>query len=71
MSNFQTIKNSLKKLESKQLSTEKVPGCGVIYKDEYDKMTFDDEPYQEGKARVGYLVVPRKLSMEEWDRENG
>jgi len=71
MSSYLTLKNSLKKLESKQQETEKRPGCGVIYQDEYEKLVFIDEPTERHGNRVGYLVVPRKLTLEEWEEKYG
>ena len=71
MPSYLTQKNSLKKLESKQQGTEKRPGCGVIYQDEYEKLVFIDEPTERHGNRVGYLVVPRKLTLEEWEEKYG
>ena len=72
MSNYQTLKNSLKKLETQQEKTEKKPHCGVITYDEYEKLTFtDDRPHVVNGNKVGYLLVPKKLTLEEWEALNG
>lgn len=70
MSNYTTIKNSLKKLEQKKAKKDKSPHCGVIYQEDYDKLEFLDEP-ERNQKNVGYLVVPRRLSMEEWVEKYG
>lgn len=71
MSNFQTIKNSLKKLETKQKDTEKIPRCGVICCDDFEKMEFPDEPSGRNRCTIGYLVIPRPLTVEEWKKKYG
>jgi hypothetical protein len=71
MSNYQTLKNSLKKLENKQQDTEKKPNCGVVFQDEFEMIEIPDVPLGRNRCTIGYLVVPRPLTMEQWDRKYG
>jgi hypothetical protein len=71
MSNFQTIRNSLKKLENQQDKTEKKHLCGVIYIEDYKKLIFHDEHSGGNRRSTGYLLVPRRLTVEEWVSKYG
>jgi|WetSurMetagenome_2_1015567.scaffolds.fasta_scaffold1828007_1 hypothetical protein len=71
MSNFQTLKNTLKKLETIQEKTVKNPLCGVIYHEDYEKIIFFNEPSGGNRKISGYLVIPRRLTMEEWESKHG
>ncbi len=65
MSNYQTFKNTIKKLEAKQLDRDNYPYSGVICVEDYEKLVLPEEP--EGhRSKVGFLVVPRRLTEEEW-----
>ena len=46
-------------------------GMALVYQDEYEKMVFPDEPSEGHGSKVGYLVVPRKLSLKEWEEKYG
>jgi hypothetical protein len=69
MANYQTLKNSLKKLESHKKVTDQRQYSGVIYFDEYEKLIIPSEGHNGRKNKVGYLVVPRPLSITEWELE--
>ena len=69
MANYQTLKNSLKKLESRQEKTDQRECSGVIFFDEYEKLMASDEGNNGRKNKVGYLVVPRPLSVADWEAE--
>ncbi len=69
MANYQTLKNTLKKLESHQKEKDHTQQCGVIYADEYEKMVLTGEGFKTSKSKVGYLVVPRQLTLAEWQLE--
>jgi len=71
MSNYQTLKNSLKKLESQQHDTDNRQFCGVITKEDLERLR-PLAPSKGGNNRhVGYLVVPRKLTEAEWIEKHG
>ena len=67
---IQNVKNTIKRLENKQAEADKYPHCGVILQKEYDKLIFTDEP-EGNQRRVGYLVVPGRMSEEEWEAKHG
>lgn len=68
MANFQTVKNTLKKLETLQQETNRPEGSGVIFQDEYEKLPPATESCRNGRRnRVGYLVVPKQLNAAEWE----
>lgn len=67
MPSYTTVKNTLKKLESRQNETDRVGGCGVIYYDEYEKLPPAVDGKSRQKNRVGYLVVPRPLTLSQWE----
>lgn len=70
MANYQTLKNSLKKLESRQKETDQRQYCGVIFFDAYEKLIIPAKWNNGRKNKVGYLVVPRPcLTPEEWQAE--
>lgn len=69
MANFQTLKNTLKKLESRQKETDTREYCGVIYVDEYEEMADSGEGFKKSTGRVGYLVIQRPLTIEAWELE--
>jgi hypothetical protein len=65
MPSYTTVKNTLKKLESRQNETDQREYCGVIYADDYEKLVIPADG-KGRKSKVGYLVVPRPLTMAEW-----
>jgi len=67
MANFQTVKNTLKKLESRQQETDQQEYCGVIFIDEYEKLVIPAKGRNGRKNKVGFLVVPRPLPAAEWE----
>ncbi len=69
MANYQTLKNSLKKLESRQEKTDQREYSGVIFFDEYEKLIIPAEGNNGRKNKVGFLVVPRPLTIAEWEAE--
>lgn len=70
MASFQTIKNSLKKLENKEQESDKYPHSGVIFSDEYEKLVFPEESFKGNRRKVGYLVVERPFTtVQEWEAE--
>ena len=69
MANFLTLKNSLKKLEVKQREKEKYPHCGVIRRSDYDKLDFSQISPENNSRKVGYLLVPDKVTLEQWEEE--
>lgn len=70
MANFQTVKNALKKLESRQSETDQQDGCGVIFIDVFLKLPPLPEHHNGRRRKVGYLVVPRRsLTAAEWELE--
>jgi len=69
MANYQTFKNSLKKLESRQNETDQREYCGVIYIDEYEKLAASDEGFRRSTGKFGFLVIPRPLSLDQWELE--
>lgn len=69
MPSYQTVKNTLKKLESKQQETDQQDGCGVIYIDEFEKLPPPTKCHNGRRRKVGYLVVPRPLTAVEWEIE--
>jgi hypothetical protein len=71
MANFQTIKNSLKKLENQRDKTEKNPLCGVIHQEVYDKMEFPDNLLEGNRKSTGFLLITKRLTEVEWELKNG
>lgn len=71
MANYQTVKNSLKKLESQLHDTDQRQFGGVITIEEYEKLKPFVEAVGGVSRKVGNLVVPRKLSEEEWIKKHG
>jgi len=71
MSNFQTIKNSLKKLENQRDKTEKKPHCGVIHQEVYDKMEFPGNPLEGNRKITGFLLITKRLTEAEWEPKYG
>ncbi|MBV5329069.1 MAG: hypothetical protein JZU65_15820 [Chlorobium sp.] len=69
MTSYQTVKNTLKKLESRQKETDTKEYSGVIYIDEYEKLIIPANGRSGRKCKVGYLVVPRPMTMAEWQAE--
>jgi len=69
MANYQTVKNTLKKLETCQDDANQKEGCGVIYLDEYEKLPPAVARRKGQRRKVGYLVVPRPMTMAEWQAE--
>lgn len=67
MPSYTTVKNTLKKLESRQNETDRNEYCGVIYTDDYEKLVIPAN--SEGSRKVGYLVVPRPMTLDEWQAE--
>lgn len=67
MPSYTTVKNTLKKLESRQNETDLQEYCGVIYTDEYERLAIP--MYSKGSNKVGYLVVPRPMTLDEWQAE--
>lgn len=66
MGSYTTIKNSLKKMENKLGEGKKSQHCGVILKADFEKLVFPEEGIGE-RRKVGYLVIPGKLTVEEWE----
>ncbi len=66
MPSYTTVKNTLKKLESRQNETDRYEYCGVIYTDDYEKLLIPVDKNGR-KMKIGYLVVPRPLSLAEWE----
>ena len=58
MANYQTLKNSLKKLESRQKETDQREYSGVIFFDEYEKLIIPADRNNGRKNKVGYPCVP-------------
>ena len=71
MANYQTLKNSLRKLESQQQDTDQRQYCGVITQEEYDKLDAFVPPAGGNNRHIGYLLVPRRLTEEEWAKKYG
>lgn len=69
MPSYMTVKNTLKKLESRQLETDTKEYCGVIYIDDYEKLVIPARGHNGRKNKVGFLVVPRPLTAVEWENE--
>ena len=69
MANFQTVKNTLRKLETRQKETIRPEGCGVIFIDEYEKLPPVIDGQGSRNSKTGYLVVPRPMSIEQWEAE--
>ena len=69
MANYQTLKNTLKKLESCQKETDQKEYCGVIFADEYEKLAIPADRCNGRNNKVGYLVVQRPLTVAEWEAE--
>ncbi|MBV5329715.1 MAG: hypothetical protein JZU65_19165, partial [Chlorobium sp.] len=69
MPSYTTVKNTLKKLETKQRETDQQEHCGVIYTDEYEKLVIPTTGRSGRKNKVGFLVVPRPMTMAEWQAE--
>ena len=67
MPSYSTVKNTLKKLESRQNETDQKEYCGVIYIDDFEKLVIPTDGKGSRKNKVGYLVVPRPLSLAEWE----
>jgi len=70
MPSYQTVKNTLKKLESRQQETDTKEYCGVIYMDEYEKLVIPTTGRSGRNNKVGFLVVPRPLTAVEWENES-
>lgn len=69
MPSYMTVKNTLKKLESRQQETDTKDFCGVMYIDEFEKLVLPAEG-RSGRARkVGFLLVPRPLTAAEWESD--
>lgn len=71
MPSYQTIKNSLKKLEAKQEDDDHRMFCGVITRENYDKLEPFTPPSGGVNRKVGYLVIPRRLTELEWAEKHG
>jgi len=69
MANFQTVKNTLKKLELRQQETDQQEHCGVIFIDEYEKLVLPARGRGGRTSKVGFLVVPRPLTAAEWEND--
>lgn len=67
MPSYTTVKNTLKKLESRQSDADRNEYCGVIYTDDFEKLVIPANCQRNGK--VGYLVVPRPMTLDEWQAE--
>lgn len=70
MANYTTIKNFLKKLENKLGEADKFQHCGVILKDDYEKPMLSGARKGD-KSNFGFLVVPRRLTEDEWISKYG
>lgn len=64
MPSYTTVKNTLKKLESRQNETDRNEYCGVIYTEDFEKLVIPAN--RRGNNKVGYLVVPRPMTLDEW-----
>lgn len=64
MPSYTTVKNTLKKLESRQNETDLNEYCGVIYTDDFEKLVIPAN--SNGSNKVGFLVVPRPMTLDEW-----
>ncbi|NTV46575.1 MAG: hypothetical protein HGB11_08685 [Chlorobiales bacterium] len=71
MANFQTIKNCLKKLESKNTDDDRRQFCGVICQEAFDKLEIPSAPASGNTRHIGYLLVPRRLTDAEWSDKHG
>lgn len=71
MSNFQTIKNSLKKLELKQEDTDQRQFCGVISQEAFEKLEIPATAPRGNQRHIGYLIAPRRLTEDEWEAKYG
>jgi hypothetical protein len=71
MTTYQTVKNSLRKLESQQHETDNRQFSGVIYQEEYEKLELPTTPATGNNRHIGYLLVPRRLTDVEWSFKHG
>lgn len=71
MSNFQTLKNSIKKLESKNVEEDRRQFSGVICQEEFEKLEHSDAPMGGINRNIGYLLVPHRLTEAEWEAKHG
>ena len=69
MPSYTTVKNTLKKLETRQNETDLQEYCGVIYSDDFEKLVIPTDGKDNRKNKVGYLVVPRPMTLDEWQVE--
>jgi len=69
MPSYQTLKNSIKKLETRQKETTPQDGCGVIYQEDYARLPTTSNCKGGRKNKIGYLVVPRPMTLSEWQAE--
>jgi hypothetical protein len=67
MPSYTTVKNTLKKLESRQNESDRNEYCGVIYIEDFEKLVIPANSRRSNKA--GYLVVPRPMTLDEWQAE--
>lgn len=67
MPSYTTVKNTLKKLESRQNESDMQEYCGVIYTDDFEELVIPAN--NKRNKKVGYLVVPRPMTLDEWQTE--
>ena len=67
MGNYQTLKNCLGKLEAKQKAKSQRQYCGVISIEDYENLELPEMEDTGSNTKVGYLVVPRRLTEGEWE----
>ncbi len=71
MGSYQTVKNTIKKLEEKQKETDMRQHCGVITREDYEKLEHVISPSGGNSRKVGFLVMTRKLTEAEWIEKYG
>lgn len=71
MANYQTLRNSLKKLESKNCDDNDKEFCGVISNNDLEKMKGSENPARKTIRFCGYLLAPTILSEGDWEARYG
>jgi hypothetical protein len=71
MANFQTLRNSLKKLELKNCEDNDKEYCGVISNNDLEKIKMPVYSDKKRNRFCGYLLAPIILSEIEWEERYG
>ena len=69
VANYQTLRNSLKKLESKSCEDNDKEFCGVISSNNLEKMKGNENSERKMSRFCGYLLAPKILSEVEWEKK--